>query len=728
MPHAIDNCAGAPAPGAAPAQPPQPDTGLSCLVLVARFHRLAADYEQLRHQHGTHSSPLPLPQLLRAARQLGLKARAIRPAAGADPAGLPLPALARRRDGSYAVLAGASGDRVLVHDPLEKRPQSLSLAQFREAWSGDLVLLARRRGVLAGTDRFGIGWFLPALARYRRQFGEVLLASFLLQLLALLTPLFFQVVVDKVLVHRSLSTLNVLGLGLLVAAVFEVLMGGLRSWLFAHTTNRVDVTLGARLLSHLLALPASYFQARRVGDTIARVRELESIRQFITGSALTLVIDLFFALVFLAVMFVYSPRLTAIVAGSIPCYVLLSVTLTPLLRRRLQDKFQRGAENQAFLVETVSGIETLKAMAVEPHVLRRWEDQLAAYVSAAFGAAQLGNIASQLAALINKVVTVLILWVGATLVIAQSLSVGQLIAFNMLAGRISAPILRLVQLWQDFQQAGISVARLGDILNSPTEPGHDPNRTTLPRLQGNIRLERVSFGYHADRPDALDGIDLTIPAGQVLGLVGRSGSGKSTLASLILRLHTPRRGRVLIDGVDTSLVPAAWLRRQIGVVQQEPFLFNRSVRDNIALGEPGADMAAVIAAARLAGAHDFILELPQGYDTPIGERGAVLSGGQRQRLAIARALLTNPRILIFDEATSALDYESEQRIQQHMPLICRDRTVLIIAHRLSTVRQADRIAVLDGGRVIEAGSHRQLLHSGGLYARLHAHQIGQHVA
>ena len=728
MPHAIENRAGAQPADAAAARRRHPDTGLSCLALIARYHRVAADCEQLHHQFGTPPAPLGPTALLRAARHLQLKARRIALTCADELAGLPLPAIALLQDGRCVVIAGLANGKVLVHDPLERRPLSLPLALFREAWSGDLILLTRRRRLGALDGRFDISWFVPALARYRRQFGEVLLASFMLQLLALLTPLFFQVVVDKVLVHKSLTTLNVLALGLLVAAAFEVLMGGLRSWLFAHTTNRVDVALGARLFNHLLALPASYFQARRVGDTIARVRELEGIRQFITGSALTLIIDLCFAMAFLVVMFAYSPRLTAIVGASIPCYVAMSLTLTPLLRRRLQEKFQRGAENQAFLVEAVSGIETLKAMAVEPHIQRRWEDQLAGYVSAAFAATSLGNIASQLAALVNKVVTVLILWVGATLVMAGDLSVGQLIAFNMLAGRISAPILRLVQLWQDFQQAGISVARLGDILNSPTEPGHDPNRTTLPPLKGHIRLERVSFGYHPDRPDALDGVELDIPAGQVLGLVGRSGSGKSTLAGLVLRLQTPQRGRLLIDGVDTSLVPAAWLRRQIGVVQQESFLFNRSVRDNIALGEPGADMAAVIAAAKLADAHDFILELPQGYDTPVGERGAVLSGGQRQRVAIARALLTDPRILIFDEATSALDYESEQRIQQNMRLICRDRTVLIIAHRLSTVRQADRIAVLDNGRIIESGTHQQLIHGGGLYARLHSHQIGQHVA
>ena len=490
----------------------------------------------------------------------------------------------------------------------------------------------------------------------------------------------------------------------------------------------MDVTLGAQLFKHLLSLPTGYFKSRRVGDTVARVRELDSIRQFITGSALTVVIDLFFASLFLIVMYAYSPRLTAIVAASIPCYLILSLTITPLLRRRLEEKFQRGAENQAFLVEAITGMETLKTMAVEPQTQRRWEDQLAAYVGSSFGAANLGTIATQLTALINKVVTILILWVGATLVIAGSLSVGQLIAFNMLAGRISGPILRLAQLWQDFQQAGISIQRLGDILNSPTEPGHDPGRTTLPRLRGHIRFEHVSFAYQADRPDAISSIDLDIPQGEILGIVGRSGSGKSSLAKLVQRLYTPQQGRVLIDGIDISLVQAAWLRRQVGVVQQESFLFNRTIKENIALANPGVDIEQVIASAKLAGAHEFILELPQGYDTQVGEQASILSGGQKQRLAIARALLNNPRILIFDEATSALDYESERVIQDNMPQICHNRTVLIIAHRLSTVRQASRIVVLERGRIAELGSHQQLINKGGIYARLHAHQVGQDIA
>ncbi len=637
---------------------------------------------------------------------------------------LTLPAIARHKDGHYFVLGKVDDDHVLVQDPLEKRPLSLPREIFEQAWSGELILFTRRAGVLDELRKFDFRWFIPEILKHRKLLGEVLLASFFIQLLALATPLFFQVIIDKVLVHKGLNTLDVLVFGLIVVAVFEVLLGGLRTYLFSHTTHRIDVKLGARLFRHLLALPIGYFEARQVGQTVARVRELESIRQFITGSALTLTVDLLFTFVFFAVMYYLSPTLTWIVLGALPLYVLLSAVVTPILRARLDEKFNRGAENQAFLVESVNGVETLKSMAVEPQMRRQWEEQLAGYVRAAFRADNLGNIASQTAGLINKITYALLLWFGARLVMEGGLSVGQLVAFTMLAGRVSGPILRLVQLWQDFQQAGISVQRLGDILNARPEPGYNPNRASLPSLQGRVSFDQVTFRYQPDAPEVLRRVSLDVAPGQVIGIVGRSGSGKSTLTKLIQRLHVPESGRVLIDGVDLALVEPAWLRRQIGVVMQENFLFNRSIRDNIALSDPAASMEAVVQAARLAGAHEFIVELKEGYDSLVGERGSNLSGGQRQRIAIARTLLTDPRILILDEATSALDYESERIIQQNMHAICRGRTVFIIAHRLSTVRGCDNIIVMDHGQIVEAGSHHELLARQGMYARLHELQNG----
>jgi ATP-binding cassette, subfamily B, bacterial HlyB/CyaB len=492
------------------------------------------------------------------------------------------------------------------------------------------------------------------------------------------------------------------------------------------TTNRIDVELGARLFRHLMALPIAYFQARRAGDSVARVRELENIRNFLTSSALMLVIDLFFTFVFLAVMFYYSPPLTFIVIGSFPFYIALSAGVTPIFRRRLDEKFNRGAENQAFLVESITGVETLKAMAVEPQMQRRWEEQLAGYVRASFQVLALGNWASQAVQLISKIVTALTLYFGAYLVIEGNLTVGELVAFNMLSGRVSQPILRLAQLWQDFHQARLSVRRLGDILNTVPEPTFSPGRTALPAIRGAITFDHVGFRYRLDGPEVLKDVSLQVLPGQVIGIVGPSGSGKSTLTKLVQRLYVPESGRVLIDGVDIGVVDVAWLRRQVGVVLQENVLFNRTIRDNIALGDPSWPMERVVATAKLAGAHDFILEMPDGYDAMVGERGSSLSGGQRQRIAIARALIGDPRILIFDEATSALDYESERIVQDNMRRIAQGRTVIIIAHRLSTVRQADRIITIERGRIVEDGNHDELIRNGGRYATLHRMQAGPH--
>ncbi|HEV3060016.1 MAG TPA: type I secretion system permease/ATPase [Vicinamibacterales bacterium] len=698
------------------------DPGLNALVMLLQFQGVAASRSQISHRLGT--STIGAPEMLRCAKDLGLKARVYR-TDWARLAKTPLPAIATLRDGGFMLIARVTEDKVLVHSPLG-RPAFMSRAELMELWDGGLILMTRRAGLSDVTRRFDITWFLGAIHKYRYLLSEVLLASFFLQLFALVSPLFFQVVIDKVLVHRAVSTLDVLVVGLLAISTFETVLGILRTYLFAHTTNRIDVELGARLFHHLLALPMAYFQPRRVGDSVARVRELENIRNFLTSSALTLIIDLFFAFVFVAVMFFYSPLLTSIVLGSFPLYIAISAGATPLFRRRLDEKFRRGAENQAFLVESVTGIETLKAMAVEPQIQRRWEEQLAGYVTASFSVLSLGNTASQAVQYVSKIVTAGLLYFGAKLVIDGSLSVGELVAFNILAGRVSSPVLRLAQIWQDFHQARLSVLRLGDILNTSAEPTYTTAHTRLPAIRGDVRFEHVAFRYRIDGPEVLHDVSFDVPAGQMVGIVGPSGSGKSTFAKLVQRLYVPESGRVLIDGMDLAMADPAWLRRQIGVALQENVLFNRTVRENIALANPAMPIERVIAAARLAGAHDFILELSEGYDTIVGERGSTLSGGQRQRIAIARALITDPRILIFDEATSALDYESERIIQHNMKEIATGRTVLIIAHRLSTVRAADRIVTIERGRLVEDGTHDALMKTGGRYASLHRLQAGIH--
>lgn len=703
---------------------------LAALCTLARFHQIAADPEALSYRLGlTPSERLTGNDLLRAAALLGLKAKR----STTTPDRLqhtPLPALAVLRDAAgaerYAVLAKCDGKRVLVQDPAAgAAPQIQSIEAFAEIWSGQLILVTSRAALVGALAKFDFSWFVPSLVKYRKLLGEVLLISFMLQLFALISPLFFQVVMDKVLVHRGLVTLDVLVMGLVAVVLFESLLNGLRGYIFSHTTSRIDVELGARLFRHLVQLPLAYFQARRVGDSVARVRELENIRSFLTGNALTVVLDVFFSTLFIAVMLFYSVPLTLIVLASLPLYSGLSLFIVPILRQRLDLKFARGAENQALLVETVTGIQTVKASALEPSFARRWDNQLAAYVAASFKTQNLASWAHEGINLIGKLVNAATLWYGAHQVMDNELTVGQFIAFNMFAQRVAQPIMRMAQLWTDFQQTGISMARLGDILNTPTEVP-PASAAQLPPVKGRICLDAVTFRYRPEGAPVLNEVSLDIRPGEVLGIVGRSGSGKSTLTKLVQRLYVPEQGRLLVDGIDISLIDAAQLRRQVGVVLQDNWLFNRSVRENIAVADPAAPIEAVVHAAQLAGAHDFVSELPEGYDTLVGEQGSGLSGGQRQRIAIARALFSNPRILILDEATSALDYESEAILQRNMAHICAGRTVLIIAHRLSAVRQAHRIVVMERGRIVEAGPHDALVRKQqGLYAHLWRMQAGQ---
>ncbi|MDP3332492.1 MAG: type I secretion system permease/ATPase [Methylococcaceae bacterium] len=718
------------------------DTGLSALLTIAALHGIAADEAKLRHEYGPQANSngrfcFTTDTILLAAKSLGLTAKALTQAPERL-AFAPLPAIAQDQSGNYFIigkydvgshsvntvspLAQGATARVLIQRP-GQAPTVVPLDDLLAMWTGQLIFFTSKASYVGNTAKFDFTWFIPSLVKYRKLLGEVLLISLVLQMIGLVTPMFFQVVMDKVLVNHAMKTLNVIAIGLICAILFEALLTGIRTWVFAHTSSKIDVELGARLFRHLLNLPIAYFQARRVGDSVARIRELENIRSFLTGNGMTLVMDLLFSFIFLGVMLWYSAWLTLIVAVSIPLYAVLSLIFTPVIRTRLDEKFNRNAENQSFLVETISGIDTVKAMAVEPRWIHNWEKQLASYVTAGLSVTNIATIASGGVTLISKLVTAAIMWLGATLVVDGKMTVGELVAFNMLSSQVSAPILRLAQLWNDFQQVGISMSRLGDILNARTEMAGQ--KTRIPKIDGAIEFDQVSFRYRTDTPDVIRDVSLKVIPGEVIGIVGRSGSGKSTLTKLVQRLYVPDRGRVLVDGQDIAIIDTTSLRHQIGVVLQENTLFARSIRDNIALSNPALPIEAIIEIAKLAGAHEFICELPEGYDTQVGEHGTGLSGGQRQRIAIARALITNPRILIFDEATSALDYESEKIIQDNMRQICRDRTVLIIAHRLSAVRDADRIIVMERGQIAEEGSHAELLRlSGGIYAHLYQLQLG----
>ncbi len=704
-------------------QKPTPiDPGLYCFITIAQFHSIAADPEQLKHALALEEGIMDEVDMLRAARTLKLKAK-ISTVKYKQLEKLPMPVIVGMKKDKFAVLARIDGDQLLVLMPGGSPPQIIERAVFEKEWTGRVLLFAQR--FWKDVERkFDIKWFIPTIIKYRRPLLEVLLAAFILQIIGLLAPILTQVVIDKALAHHSVSTLDVIVFGLIVVALFEMMLGIARSYIFTHTTSRIDVILSSRLFRHLFALPLRYFETRRVGDTTARVMELEKVRSFLTGTPMTTVIDLCFIFVYIVIMIWYSTTLTWVVLASLPVFVILSAIVTPLFRYRLDERFNTGAEAQSYLVESINGAQTIKSFALEPELQKKWEGRLASYVRAGYKTSILSNNAGIIGQFIQKISDIAILWFGAHMVMSGSLTIGALIAFRMLSGRVSGPVLRLVQSWQDFQQAGVSIKRLGDIFNNKTEPTIDPTKSRLPSIKGDIRFDKVYFRYALDGPEVIRNVSFGIHPGTVVGVVGRSGSGKSTISKLLQRLYIPESGKILIDGVDIATTDPSWLRRQIGVVLQENFLFNASVRENICIHKPSASMEEIVRVAKIAGAHDFILELPEGYDTQVGERGEGLSGGQKQRIAIARALLHDPKILIFDEATSALDYESENIIQKNLKQIIAGRTVIIIAHRLSTLKSVDKIMAIDKGQLVEYGTPRVLLKKNGLYAYLHNQQMG----
>ena len=699
------------------------DTGLACLVTVAKMMGLPVDPEQMRRAYVVEESGIDMLALVRAARELGLKA-SIMEISPTKIAKIPLPAIAIMKDGTYVVLARVEKDSLVVLDPEYDKPVLVSNETFIGHWAGAMILVARRFDLKAALRKFGLSWFIPVILGYKKALAQTLGLSVLLQVFGLVTPLFTQVVIDKVLVHRSLSTLDILVVGMAVVTVFQIWIGAIRGYIFTKTANQVDVQLNSRLFQHLTALPLKYFESWQSGDIVARVREIETVRQFIINSGVGIILDTVFALIYLIIMLSYSLVLSLVSLVAIIAFTALTLIAAPIYKARLQKRFLIGAQNQAFLIETLTGIQTVKAMAVEPHYMQKWERLQSSYIKSGFETVKLANVVDNLGQFIQGLFSMTVLLIGSYAIMDQKLTIGQLVAFQMLASLVIAPILRLITVWQYFQQTAVSIDRLGDILNATAEPAFNPNRTTLPDIKGNIVLDHVTFRYRPDTSAVLNDLSLHIRPGTRVGIVGPSGSGKSTLTKIIQRLYVPESGRILIDGVDLIQVEPAWLRRQIGVVLQENFLFNGSIRENIAIARPEATLAEVVAAAKTAGAHDFVTALAHGYETTVGERGAALSGGQRQRIAIARTLMSDPRILIFDEATSSLDYEAEREIIENLDRVAEGRTTLVIAHRLSTVRRCDRIIIVDHGRIKEEGTHEELLELQGQYYVLWKMQHG----
>jgi len=693
------------------------NTALIGIEIISKFYGVPIDIESVRKRYFIEEEP-SIPEVLRILKDHGFKARYKKFKSFQEIQKYPFPMIAVLNNSIYSVLLGVKEDKTLYFDCVNKKPAQVKLEEFLNIWDYEAIVLYPK---LKQTDIFlNFKWLFNEFFKYKTVFSEAILASLFIQIFALVTPLFIQIIIDKVLPHYAVSTLQVIGLAFLIVILFDGFLNLMRNYLLYHTANKIDAGLGAKVYRHLLSLPFRYFETRKVGNIISRVRELENLRQFMTSISLTLSLDTVFSVVFIAIMLIYSIILTIIVLIFIGIVALISYFATPSIKQRLDDRFQKGAHMHAFLVESITGIQTVKSSAVEGKMMKNWEDYLGQYIFSSFKLSNFANVVFSVSQTLQKLMILVVIYLGVSQVFENKLTIGQLVAFQMFASQLTMPILRLVHMWQDFQQAKLSLERLGDIINTPAEISGTAIKPV--DIKGEIVFKNVSFRYSIDLPEVLKNISFKIQPGMLVGIAGRSGSGKSTIGKLIQRLYLPNEGSILIDGVDIKQIDPLFLRSRIGIVLQENFLFSGTVKENIAIAKPQATMEEIINTAKLADAHEFISEMPLGYDTVIEERGESLSGGQKQRIAIARALITNPRILILDEATSALDYESEKVIHETVRKLKEKLTILFISHRLSFMRECDFVLVIDKGRLVEMGTHDTLIKNKTFYAYLYKQQ------
>ncbi len=710
-------------------------TSLQCLALMARHHGLDVSAERMIHDYSLATEQPTLRRLLRIAKEVGFKARHARITwKQLRNLGQAYPAMARLKNGNYVILVGMrkveneqgeAEEQLAVFDPLADQQGFIFLDQekFEGAWNGEVILAKRKFSLFDANQPFSLKWFLPEIFKQWGAFRDVAIAALFIHLIALVVPLFFQIVIDKVLVNSAMHTLQVLTVGICIALVFDALLGYLRSYLLLHATSKIDIRVATRTFGHMLKLPMNFFEHVTAGVLTKHMQQTAQIREFLTGSLFLTMLDSTALFVFLPILLFYSVSLTVIVlVFSLLLAINIGVLLGPY-RRRLEALYHAEGERQGMLVESIHGIQTVKALSMEPVQRKNWDQSSARAVAMQFRVGKISIAATTISKLLEKLLTVVVVWYGATLVIGKELSVGELVAFQMISGRVTGPLVQLVGLVHSYQQAALSVRMLGTVMNHDVEAGI--GRGLRPHIQGHLEFEDVTFNYAPTSPPALDHVSFTIPEGKVVGVVGRSGSGKTTLTRMMQGMQTPQGGLIRIDKLDMRELDISHLRQNIGVVLQDNFLFRGTIRENIAMAKPNSSFQEVVYVARMAGAAEFIERMPQSYDTMLEENGANLSGGQKQRLAIARALLKDPRILIFDEATSALDPESEAIIQRNLKKIAKGRTVILVSHRLATLVDCDGIIVLERGKVASMGTHQQLLNNSKVYQELWYQQTGR---